>query len=113
MPNPYRHLFDESSRQQSERTKLATDTRLGDVDLMVLKEQREKDAQAHALEKKSARSKLKELIYQHPGIGRDEILKLGGYRNFPEKEFKFLKQVRAIEWRKDGYFVREIKAEGP
>ena len=107
MPNPYRHVFDQSSRQQSERTKTGANVRLGDVEIAELEDKREELAKAKALEKRDKMSKLKELIRNHPGIKNDEILKFGGYKEFPEKEMKLLKNVKAIEWRKNGYFVRE------
>ena len=106
MTNPYRRVFDASDRQQSERTKTGAHVRIGDVELIELQDKREEAAKARAFEKRDALSKLKEIIREHPGIGRDELLKLGGYREFPEKELKLLKKLKAIEWRKKGYFIR-------
>jgi hypothetical protein len=111
MTNPYRHVFDESSRQQSERTKAGANVRLGETEIMELKDRREEAAKARAFEKKDALLKLKDLIRQNPGIGQEEILKLGGYPKFPEKELKLLKQMKVIEWRNRGYFIHQAQAE--
>jgi len=78
---------------------------------MDLKDEREEAAKIQALEKKDALVKLKELIRQHPGIGGDEILKLGGYKDIPEKELRLLQKIKAIKWRKNGYFLCVAKAQ--
>lgn len=111
MPNPYRHLFDQSNYQLTERTKAGAHVRLGEVEIMDLQDKREESTKAHELEQRDAIAKLKEIIRKNPGIDRDEISLAGGYQKFPEKELKLLKQIKAIEWRKNGYFIREIKPE--